>query len=111
MAVQHGRSSDSSTHLEGAVHRLHRVLKHVALRLATCARAVAVECVRLALEVHLLQLALVAPGRVLDRQVDVGGVGAGGVGEHAGGGVAQALQAQLVGLWRQNKAVWQYERC
>eukprot|EP00983_Pelagomonas_calceolata_P065836 1148766-Pelagomonas_calceolata.AAC.4 len=85
-------------HLEGAVHSLHGVLKHIALLLATSAGAVAVKCECLALQVHLLQLALVAPGRVLDSQVDVGGVAARGVREDTGGGVAQGLQAQLLSL-------------
>mmetsp|Transcript_21009 Transcript_21009/g.46075 ORF Transcript_21009/g.46075 Transcript_21009/m.46075 type:complete len:1268 (+) Transcript_21009:731-4534(+) len=84
--------------LEGHVHSLHRALKHLTLRLTASTWAVAVEGKALALHVHLLQLALVAPAAVLHRQVDVGGVGARRVGEHAGGSLAQGGHAQLRSL-------------
>ena len=73
--------------LEGDVHRLHGGGEHVAVGLAAGAGAVGVEGKRLAAEVHLLQLLLVAPAAVLHRQVDVGGVGAcGGQGRAGQGG-------------------------
>lgn len=56
---------------------------------------VRVEGEALAAEVHLLQLALVVPAAVLNRQVDVGAVAAAGVGEDAGGRLPQA-HAQLL---------------
>mmetsp|Transcript_27247 Transcript_27247/g.59503 ORF Transcript_27247/g.59503 Transcript_27247/m.59503 type:complete len:1448 (-) Transcript_27247:88-4431(-) len=75
--------------LEGGVHRLQGRLEHRAALLHAGAGGVRVEGERLAGQVHLLQLGLVVPGGVLHRQVDVGGVRAGRVGEDAGGRLAQ----------------------
>ena len=58
---------------------------------------VGVEREGLAVQVHVLQLGLVVPRRVLDRQVHVGRVGTRRVGEDARRGVADG-QAELLGL-------------
>ena len=69
--------------LERHVNLGERRLEDVRLGLHARAGRVRVERKRLAVQVHVLQLRLVVPGRVLHRQVDVGGVRPGGVGEDA----------------------------
>merc|ERR1719383_621669 len=80
--------------LEGDVDGGHRLLEDGARLLAARAGAVGVEGEGLALEVHLLQLPLVRPARVLDGQVEVRGIRTRRVAEDARGGLAEGA-AQL----------------
>mmetsp|Transcript_35577 Transcript_35577/g.55911 ORF Transcript_35577/g.55911 Transcript_35577/m.55911 type:complete len:571 (-) Transcript_35577:844-2556(-) len=82
--------------LEGHVHLGQGALEQVRLLLHH-ARLVGVEGEALALGELLLQLLLILPAAVLNGQAHVGRVGAGRVGEHAAGGVAQR-DVQLLGL-------------
>ena len=53
------------------------------------ARIVSTEGEGFASEVHFLKFGFIVPCAIFDRQIDIRGVGTGGVGEDAGGGLTQ----------------------
>mmetsp|Transcript_9371 Transcript_9371/g.28235 ORF Transcript_9371/g.28235 Transcript_9371/m.28235 type:complete len:261 (-) Transcript_9371:3104-3886(-) len=82
--------------LKRRVALLERGLEEVGLHLHD-ARSVAVECVRLSVHVHLLQLRLVFPAAVLDSQAHVRRIAARRVGEDSRCGIAHR-DAKLLSL-------------
>ena len=84
--------------LEGDVNLAESRFKQLLLRLHARTRRIRVERERLAVQVHVLQLRFIVPGRVFNREVDVGRVRARRVGEDSRGGFADG-QAKLFGLF------------